>query len=352
MQRPDYYSILQIEKNASLEEIKASFRKLAMQHHPDKNPDDPEADEKFRELMEAYDVLSDPAKRKKYDSGRNYYSEYFKNQPKQKTSKQGGRKEYGFTEEELKRRQEFKERYDKYRKAREAEYKPENLPAYSDFKYIMLAIPLAIGLLFFIINQVKPDENEKHFRAANDRSDIVLAEKTKKDALVADKKNTVAGIKDVNDKEEMQEGYIIYPWNKIFGKPVFDSLSGRVYRIENCSGADAVLCICDEAKKKVIRNYYIPDNNYIHTGYIPQGNYYLNTVFGKNWLANVFTTQFNYEGMFDSVFVYARQRDEKHRIKIQKKDLGQKDTLVIKLDSYKKVPAAARSNNFDFFYKH
>ncbi len=63
----DYYEVLQIHRNASELEIKKTYRKLAFQYHPDKNPGDAEAEEKFKELTEAYEVLSDPQKRAAYD---------------------------------------------------------------------------------------------------------------------------------------------------------------------------------------------------------------------------------------------------------------------------------------------
>lgn len=63
----DYYEILGIDKNASADEIKKAYRKLAVKYHPDKNPDDPSAEAKFKEVAEAYAVLSDPDKRAKYD---------------------------------------------------------------------------------------------------------------------------------------------------------------------------------------------------------------------------------------------------------------------------------------------
>ncbi len=63
----DYYEILGVQRGASQEEIKKAYRKLAVQYHPDKNPDDSEAEAKFKEIAEAYAVLSDPQKRQQYD---------------------------------------------------------------------------------------------------------------------------------------------------------------------------------------------------------------------------------------------------------------------------------------------
>jgi molecular chaperone DnaJ len=63
----DYYEVLGVERTADGTVIKTAFRKLAMQFHPDRNPGDAEAETKFKECSEAYEVLSDPEKRVKYD---------------------------------------------------------------------------------------------------------------------------------------------------------------------------------------------------------------------------------------------------------------------------------------------
>lgn len=67
MAKQDYYDILGVSRNASAEEIKKAYRKLAIKYHPDKNPDDKNAEEKFKEAAEAYDVLSTPEKKQRYD---------------------------------------------------------------------------------------------------------------------------------------------------------------------------------------------------------------------------------------------------------------------------------------------
>ena len=67
MAKRDYYEVLGVSKNASEDEIKKAYRKLAIKYHPDRNPDAPEAEAKFKEAAEAYDVLHDPQKRQQYD---------------------------------------------------------------------------------------------------------------------------------------------------------------------------------------------------------------------------------------------------------------------------------------------
>ncbi|HEX7040918.1 MAG TPA: DnaJ C-terminal domain-containing protein [Trueperaceae bacterium] len=64
----DYYAVLGVDRNSSQDDIRRAFRRLAAKHHPDRNPDDPGAEERFKEINEAYAVLSDPEKRRLYDA--------------------------------------------------------------------------------------------------------------------------------------------------------------------------------------------------------------------------------------------------------------------------------------------
>ena len=67
MSKRDYYDVLGVSKNADVKEIKKAYRKLAIKYHPDKNPGDKAAEEKFKEAAEAYDALSNPEKKQRYD---------------------------------------------------------------------------------------------------------------------------------------------------------------------------------------------------------------------------------------------------------------------------------------------
>ncbi len=79
MAKKDFYEVLGLKKNASADAIKKAYRNIAKEDHPDKNPNNKEAEERFKEIQEAYEVLSDEGTRAKYDVlGHNY-----KNQPSQ-----------------------------------------------------------------------------------------------------------------------------------------------------------------------------------------------------------------------------------------------------------------------------
>ena len=94
----DYYKILGVNKDATTEDIKKAYRKLARQHHPDLNPNDKEAHKKFQQINEANEVLSDPEKRKKYDQyGKDWqHAEQFEQGRQSQGRQRGGQWEQSF----------------------------------------------------------------------------------------------------------------------------------------------------------------------------------------------------------------------------------------------------------------
>jgi curved DNA-binding protein len=107
MEYVDYYKVLGVAKNATADDIKNAYRKLARKHHPDLNPNDKEANKKFQQINEANEVLSDPEKRKKYDQyGKDWkHADEFEKQRQQQRqySRQGGGQTFsgGFGEDDF-----------------------------------------------------------------------------------------------------------------------------------------------------------------------------------------------------------------------------------------------------------
>src|SRR5438132_7138060 len=92
MDYKDYYKTLNVSRGASTEDIKKAFRKLARKYHPDVNPGDKKAEEKFKEINEAYEVLSDPDKKRKYDTlGPNWWEQFGASTGTRRTYSSGGR---------------------------------------------------------------------------------------------------------------------------------------------------------------------------------------------------------------------------------------------------------------------
>ncbi len=111
----DYYKILGVNNVASAEDIKKAFRRLAIKYHPDKNPDDKVAEDKFKEINEAHEVLSNPEKRKRYDEfGENWA--YFDKAGGNQRQKQGNKsnQEFNFTAEDFADDDQFRDIFEKF----------------------------------------------------------------------------------------------------------------------------------------------------------------------------------------------------------------------------------------------
>jgi len=97
----DYYKTLAVTKTATADDIKKSYRKLARKYHPDANQGDPKAEARFKEISEAYTVLSDEGRRKEYDEARSLFGGGVRNGKKEKNEKNWKKDNRGQTENEV-----------------------------------------------------------------------------------------------------------------------------------------------------------------------------------------------------------------------------------------------------------
>lgn len=269
----DYYSILGVRKTASDLEIKSAFRSLAKIYHPDKNPDNPEAKAVFQNILKAYNVLIDPAQRRRYDyslsSGTNYTSsQNNKHQPGRKKQK-----EWTFTEEELQKRQY----YQKYYKAKQQQAQTQqSKPSYSDYKYVLFATPIAVALLMLVVSFFSPDP-----------AIIVNNNATAKSAPT-----------EVTVSKRPDNGYT--PYSGYFGNIKTYQTSNSL-QINNSSPYDAVVVLFDRKDHHYLQHAYLQSSYFIEFSKLPEDGVYWKCMLGKNWNENKVLFNNKISGGFDSI---------------------------------------------------
>ncbi len=144
----NYYDILGLHQSASAEEIKSSFRKLAHKYHPDKNQGDKFCEERFKEIHEAYEVLSDPGRRTMFDS---VYNTYFRKEHNAKTTNKTNAED---NTDKSKREQQVRAETERLEKERVAKIKRTAQLQFEDKAWIFIGnwfvIPGLVGLWMFI----------------------------------------------------------------------------------------------------------------------------------------------------------------------------------------------------------
>ena len=264
----NYYLVLGISPNAGFAEIKAAYRQLAKKYHPDYNPGNPEANEKFRRIKEAYETLISPAKKNNYDLKlRNQNFKQQSNSASEKTPRQEK-----MNEEKAKVYQSYYQNYQKQKKSSTAEFSTrgewnskEKKSPYKDNKAILLSFPLTVALLLFIIHIYELPRPVKPPESTVPNSTVL--------------------------KPEMKLHTGDSPYLSHFGFNVYDTLTDEVIRIENKTGQDAILFVRNDSD--IVRNYAICTNYEIFLEHLPSDCL---TVY--YWMGSHFT---NHIFLFDTV---------------------------------------------------
>ncbi len=144
----DYYAILGVSKTASVADIKTAFRTLAKLYHPDTNPTNPNAAVLFSQILKAYNVLVNPNSRRRYDHSTQSNTYSSKNYTPKNTQQNRYKEQRNSSQEELKKRDYYKTHY----KHAEKKAQQQSTQTYSDYKYILYATPLAVGLLMLVMS--------------------------------------------------------------------------------------------------------------------------------------------------------------------------------------------------------
>lgn len=264
----DYYTILGISKTANENEIKAAFRRLAKLYHPDKNPTNPDAKSKFEQILKAYEILIHPAKRRRYDLS----SQSSTTQRSQTHDSKGNhKKEWSFTEEELKRRQYYQTFYKKQQKKQVEEIPKNN---YTDFKYILFATPLAVALLLMIISLFTEQPNTQQ---PNAKIEIQKPEKIDK---------------------QFKDGFT--PYGSYFGETkTFDTKN--TVSFNNSTGYDLLIVLFENKTDNYLQHTYLENKSRVEFSMLPDKGVYWKCLIGENWNPKKWMNNNRIIGCFDSI---------------------------------------------------
>lgn len=239
----NYYNILGINHHATRDEIRIAYRSLAKIYHPDKNNNSKVSEEQFKEVLEAYRVLSDEAQRNKYDLKLKYGLSYT----------------YTARAQQAKR-----EDYKKYGRRQAANRSPSPPPKPKSFferHQITLSFAASIVILYFI-SRYSAEHYEPKMKAPPPGKPYP---------------------EELTDTLRIQNADS--PYDSVFGPAVSEPETKNLLAVVNNSAFEAIVCLVNiqPGENRVIRNEYIRQGTRYTMNHIPDGMYYLKIYFGKNW---------------------------------------------------------------------
>ncbi|MES2141254.1 MAG: DnaJ domain-containing protein [Bacteroidota bacterium] len=259
MQQKNYYILLGVSSVASYDELKIAYRTLAKKYHPDKNPNNKTAEEYFKEIQQAYAILSNPEKRKKYDLKLLSGSTNQRQRPY--TQYTGNAYQYAQQQAQSQQQQQQQQQNYNTRKAKVPKYdKNENYQ-------IPVSIGIALLLLYFIISY--SDRKPETAGMLNNGSLNVVNQRS----MAEEEISSVPMIKDFDS-----------PYSGFFGEEIANEYSKNNINIHNSDESEAIVCLVENKKtKRTIRNQYMNMGSSFKMNNIPDGEYFLKVYYGTNW---------------------------------------------------------------------
>ncbi|MCX6295484.1 MAG: DnaJ domain-containing protein [Bacteroidetes bacterium] len=298
MAERNYYILLEVKSNATFDEIKISYRALAKKYHPDKNIGNKAAEEYFKEIQQAYTVLSNPEKRKKYDLKFSYYNKTQAQKREYATGPQyTSGSAYQYTQQKT--------------QTKKTPEKKDNTESWQ----ILVSIGIALILLYFIIS---------YSAEKNTASSTTVPQLTEK----------------VNDKKiEPSEPAISNfdsPYSTYFGAEISDPESKNSITIFTTGNTEAVVCLVEkDAPNRTIRNQYMVSQTEFKMNEIPDGEYFLRIYYGTDWNPKKTFLNNSIKGGFNTEKGFVEINTGKDALKMKKMKNGSIDsysTYEIKID--------------------
>lgn len=301
MAEKNYYIILEVKTTATFEDIKSAYRILAKKYHPDKNIGNKAAEESFKEIQQAYAVLSNPEKRRKYDLKISYGT---RTQAQQKTNS-GGPQYTGNAYQYAQQQAQYKQQQAYSQTQKRPSYEPEKKTEKENWQ-ILVSVGIALVLLYFIISY----STEKTI--ATNVSSVPTAE------------NTIEPEVPIN--ESTISNYDS-PYTSYFGEEIYDEQSKNSIAFLNGSKSEAVVCLVEKnAPYKTIRNIYMNSETEIKMNQIPDGEYFLKIYYGTDWSIKKTFLNETIKGGFEKENSFLKLNDGDDALVMKKEKKGSLDS--------------------------
>lgn len=310
MAQKNYYIILEVKNTATFEEIKSSYRMLAKKYHPDKNIGNKAAEEYFKEVQEAYAVLSNPEKRKKYDYKLSFGS---RPQPQQKQNNNGPQytgNAYQFAQQQAQHKQQ-----QTYSQPKSKPLKTQESASWQ----ILVSVGIALVLLYFIISY-----STEKTTVNSGYETIYVSSDAEKES------EAIKAMKKLQSKEtalpKVTMNNYDSPYTPYFGDEIYDEQSKNSIAFLNASESEAVICLEEKTSGKVVRNLYVSNESQIKMGQIPDGAYVVRIYFGNEWDAGKTFEGQTVTGGFKIDNGFWKLYDDKKGIVMKKEKNGSMDS--------------------------